>query len=172
MEPMSYAEPGGIASAAEYNNVVDNVNAMGRGTLCRRYLASSLHDYPVGWSKVPFDTGVVSSPHVVVNAAGDTFTIVTSGSYAISAAVRGGSNATGGRHIAISDGVSQAARYGGGSLYGTGSDYYSPTCSTELPLEGGQTISVWFYNGTGAEMTNVPVSGQSTFISIRYCGES
>lgn len=172
MEPMAYAEPGGIASAAEYNKVVDNVNAMGWGTLCRRYLASSAHDYPTGWSKVPFDTGVASSPHVVVNAAGDTFTIVTPGTYAISAAVRGGANATGGRHIAISDGTSQAARYGGGSLYGTGAEYFTPTCSTEMPFAAGATISVWFYNGTGAAMTDVPVSGQSTFISIRYCGES
>ncbi|WP_277670786.1 hypothetical protein [Saccharomonospora viridis] len=170
MEPMAYAEPGGIASADEYNKVVDNVNEMSRGTLTRRYRATSQKIPNVTWTKVAFDTLVSPSPHVVVNAAGDTFTIVTPGSYAFSASARYDTNSTGFRHLVLGDASQPGTRYTGDSKEAI-AENVTLEASTERNFAAGDKICAWTRQNSGADRNLVP-AGEVINFTIRYCGES
>ncbi len=174
MEPMAYAEPGGIASADEYNKVVDNVNEIGRGTLCRRYADVSQPDVlDRTWTKVRFPGSRAATPHVQVNAAADTFTIATTGSYRISGSVRFDNNSTGSRHIVLGNNTSPGA--GGarwiGSSVPSAADNYTVSAGTDLNFVAGDEIAVWVYQSSGAART-LTASSEATNITIRYCGES
>lgn len=173
MEPMAYAEPGGIASAAEYNKVVDNVNLLGRGALYRRYADVAQSIPPpseAAWTRLRFQGLSSSSSHVTVNAAADTFTIVTPGSYALSASVRFPGGGGGVRHIRISSSLDWNVVYAGNSIP-DGPENMSVSVPGDRPFAVGDTLSVWVRQTTAASLNTAPV-GEAINISIRYCGES
>ncbi len=169
MEPMPYAEPGGIASAGAYNAVVDNVDELGRGTLLRRYAATAQSIGDSTWVRLSFQESVSSCPHVTVNAAADTFTIVTPGSYDLSACVRFELNSTGTRHLLIG-GNSSSTRYDGLSIPAD-SEHLSLSVSTSRPFEFGDIVSIWVRQNSGGSLDTNP-NTELIHVAIRYCGES
>lgn len=172
MENMAYAVPGQPALAFEYNKVVNNVNELGRGTLCRRYASTAQPIPDREWTRVEFPTPLDSCPHVSVNAGGDILTINTPGVYDIDTSVRFSSNSTGARHLVIGAGTSswQNIRYRGCSVP-AGGDSFTPAAAVSIRLQEGDTVAVWVYQSSGGFLNTSP-SGEIISLSIRYCGES
>ena len=171
MENMAYAVPGQPALASEYNKVVNNVDELGRGTLCRRY-TSTVQSIPDRvWTRVAFPTPLDSCPHVSVNADGDILTINTTGVCDIDVSVRFAANSTGARHLVIGAGTSswQDIRYRGCSV--AGGDSFSPAAAVSRRFQEGDTVAVWVYQPSGGDLNTSP-SGEIISLSVRYCGES
>lgn len=168
---MAYAEPGGIASAAEYNKVVDNVNAMGWGTLFSRIAATGqTQSIATGsWTRIAFPTGLDSCPHITTNAAGDTFTVVTSGVFDIAAAIRAPGGA-GARHIRMASGSDYNIVYAGNTASGP-SPNIAVCTARPRKFAVGDTISVWAWQDSGASITTSP-AGESIHVVIAYRGVS
>lgn len=172
MENMAYAVPGQPALASEYNKVVDNVNELGRGTLCRRYASTAQSIPDRSWTRVAFPTTLDSCPHVSVNAGGDILTILTPGVYDIDASVRFAVNSTGARHLVIGAGTSswQNIRYRGCSVPAAG-DSFTPAAAVSRRFQEGDTVAIWVYQSSGGDLNTSP-SSEIISLSIRYCGES
>ena len=144
MENMAYAVPGQPALASEYNKVVDNVNELGRGTLCRRYASTSQSIPDRAWTRVAFPTTLDSCPV----------------------------NSTGARHLVIGAGTSswQNIRYRGCSVPAAG-DSFTPAAAVSRRFQEGDTVAIWVYQSSGGDLNTSP-SSEIISLSVRYCGES
>lgn len=172
--PMNDAVAGNIASAADYNIIIDNVldldtrvSALTPGTkpnIERRHNANQAISATTN-TKVPFDTSL-NAGSAITYTGGTTrsFTFATAGVYAFSSSIRTDANA--GLYLwfaptaTATDDRGKNAATGGVSL-GT---------SATFRINASDVYSVWMWSSIGLNLVRESGTGRAPWISIEYLG--
>lgn len=172
--PMTDAVPGNVASASDYNTIIDNVvdldtrvAALTPGTkpnIERRHNATQAISATTN-TKVPFDTSI-NAGSAITYTGGTTrsFTFATSGVYAFSTSIRTDANA--GLYVWFAPTSDATADRGknastGGVSLGT---------SATFRIAAADVYSVWMWSSIGLNLVREGGTGRAPWISIEYLG--